>query len=191
MSPLALSSPLYGAHRLPYRLGPVTSPAHVSTKPRTLNLFIQWEMQLNNFLSFTRWSAHFSVWWRKLASSPSSLIMVCICELCRVCGGGLVTEEVQRFVWDHCIAKDVNFLWPLLVHSSLKCNFYRFWYFFLKYEVWLRWMVNAGWEVACALPEEVSEEAHCWSWAEPRWCAGWAIRTVCSFHGFFEGTIAN
>ncbi|WOH14394.1 hypothetical protein DCAR_0933913 [Daucus carota subsp. sativus] len=36
-------------------------------------------------------------------------------SLARVCGGGSVTESVQRFIWDHCISKaDGNFYRPYL-----------------------------------------------------------------------------
>ncbi|RVX18736.1 hypothetical protein CK203_007036 [Vitis vinifera] len=29
----------------------------------------------------------------------------CLISLARVCGGGLITEGVQRFIWDNCISK--------------------------------------------------------------------------------------
>lgn len=32
---------------------------------------------------------------------------------CRVCGGGSVTEGVQRFIWDHCLSKGVRILHSL------------------------------------------------------------------------------
>ena len=28
-----------------------------------------------------------------------------LCAKCRACGGGSITEGVQRFIWDNCICK--------------------------------------------------------------------------------------
>lgn len=58
---------------------------------------------------------------------------------------------------------------------------------FLKCKFWLSWMLNAGWEITRTVPEEISEEAYCRSWVEPRRCVGWAIWALRPFHDFFEG----
>ena len=31
--------------------------------------------------------------------------VLCLCAKRSVCGGGLITEGVQRFIWDNCISK--------------------------------------------------------------------------------------
>ena len=50
-------------------------------------------------------------------------------DLCRVCGGGSVTEGVQRFIWDHCLNRAV-------IKKQKLCTFY-FMYLNIKLETFV------------------------------------------------------
>ncbi|XP_054800793.1 uncharacterized protein LOC129304960 isoform X2 [Prosopis cineraria] len=45
-----------------------------------------------------------------LAMEPSDSLI----SRARVCGGGLITEQVQEFIWDHCLSKAAGFHAPYL-----------------------------------------------------------------------------